>query len=149
MGIWARTASGIFSTDAFFRVIDFTLIDSIIIKRAIADIIMLGMIGIIAAWIIFDYTIATFFRFLKESCKDELELPVVFSSLENVDYANRLRASNILGSYKLTNHPVYRHPYKAFLELMKRVELERRDSKMMINSEMNSQLHLNSSIVQQ
>lgn len=40
------------------------------LQRAIADIIMLGMTAIIAAWIIFDFTIVTFFNYLRESCKD-------------------------------------------------------------------------------
>ncbi len=121
MGIWARTADGIFDSSAYFKLIDFTMISNIVVQRAIADIIMLGAIAVVVGWIIFDYTIVTFFNFLRESCKDELELPVVFSSIENADYANRLRTSNIVGSYKLTNHPVYKHPFKAFMELMKRV----------------------------
>lgn len=146
MGIWARTATGIFDTSAFFRVIDFTQIPNQILQRAIADIILLGATAIVAAWIIFDFTIVTLFRALRESCKDELELPVVFSAIENADYASRLRKSNILGSYKLSNNPVFKHPYNAFMELMKRVSLEKHEEKLQ-NSQLNqafqsSQLNL-------
>lgn len=71
MGIWARTSQGLFDDTAFFYFFDITtLIDNIVIKRAITDIILLGATAIIAVWIIFDFTIVTFFNFLKESCKD-------------------------------------------------------------------------------
>jgi hypothetical protein len=70
MGIWGRTADGIFNDAAFFKIIDLNVVPGIVLQRAIADIIMLGMTAIIAAWIIFDFTIVTFFNYLRESCKD-------------------------------------------------------------------------------
>ena len=145
LGIWGRTADGIFDNSAFFSVISLKL-DNPVVLRAITDIIMLGASAVILAWIIFDYTIVNCFGALRQACKDELELPVVFSAIENVDYASRLRKSNILGSYKLINNPIYRHPYNVYSELMKRVSLNQGHDH--VRSEMedirnqNSQLHL-------
>lgn len=71
-----------------------------------------------------------------------------------MNYADRVRKSNILGSYKLENHPVYRHSYKAYLELMKRIKQEHiQNQNSQLNSEFNivgsSQLNLQSKINQQ
>jgi hypothetical protein len=40
--------------------------------RVFLDIIMLGGAAIILAWIIFDYTILSFFSCLSNSCKSDL-----------------------------------------------------------------------------
>lgn len=40
-------------------------------------------------------------------------------------YGERLRKVNIVGSYKLVNNPTYKHPYKAYLELIKRLDQEK------------------------
>lgn len=59
-----------------------------------------------------------------------------------MNYADRLKKSNIVGSYKLINHPVYRHAYKAYLELMKRVSQEKRnDQGSELNLGVSSQVH--------
>lgn len=62
MGIWARTSLGIFDHDAFFYVIDVTIVPGLVLQRAITDIILLGATAIVLIWIIFDFTIVTFFR---------------------------------------------------------------------------------------
>ena len=65
LGIWARTADGIFDDSAFFKVIDFLAIPNIVVQRAIADIILLGATAVVLAWIIFDFTLVTLFRALR------------------------------------------------------------------------------------
>ena len=65
LGIWGRTADGIFDDSAFFMVIDFVTLENVVVKRAIADIILLGASAIVLAWIIFDYTLVTLFGALK------------------------------------------------------------------------------------
>ena len=67
--------------------------------------------------IIFDYSIVVFFRWLGQCCKDELEVPVEWAAIENHSFADRLQKSNILGSYKLTNHPKFGHALKAYNQL--------------------------------
>lgn len=125
VGVWGRTADGIFSDDAWFKV-SAQGMNSWFIDRAIQDIILLGAAGLILGWIIFDFTVVNCCGALKECCKDELELPVTLATIENVNYADRLRKSNILGSYKLINNPVFKHAYKAYKDLEKRLLKEKR-----------------------
>ena len=119
MGIWARTANGTFTESAYFVTPDFGYHNKYI-DRAISDIALLGATGLALLWIIFDFTVVSFCGALQECCKDELELPVTYAAIENSNYADRLRKSNILGSYKLVNNPTYKHAYKAYKELLKR-----------------------------
>lgn len=51
---------------------------------------------------------------------------MTLATIENVNYADRLRKSNILGSYKLINNPVFKHAYKAYKDLEKRLLKEKR-----------------------
>lgn len=125
MGIWARTADGVFSSDSYIVQVNFGYHNQYI-DRAISDIVMLAVIGLILLWIIFDFTVITFFGALSEMCKDELELPVTMAAVENVNYADRLRKSNILGSYKLSNNPTFKHAYKAYKDLEKRLDKEKK-----------------------
>ena len=71
MGIWGRTADGVFSEDAPFFSVDLGYHTGYI-DRAATDIVMLALIGLILLWIIFDFTVITFFGALRELCKDEL-----------------------------------------------------------------------------
>lgn len=76
---------------------------------------MLGGVAFAAVWIIFDYTMISFCSCFGEFCfKDDLELPVQFAAVENANYADRLKKVNIIGSYKLINHPVFGHAIKAY-----------------------------------
>jgi hypothetical protein len=71
MGVWARTTYGLFDDSAFFKVIDVSLLNNVnVASRAITDIILLGATAIVLLWIIFDFTIVTFFNCLRETCKD-------------------------------------------------------------------------------
>lgn len=65
MGVWARTSPGLFDESAFFYVIDVSMLGNEVLKRAITDIILLGATGLVLLWIIFDYTIVSFFSCLK------------------------------------------------------------------------------------
>lgn len=54
-----------------------------IILRALKDIIQSGTVGLVLIWIIFDWTIIVFINFLRESCRDELQLPLSLATIEN------------------------------------------------------------------
>lgn len=83
MGIWARTSLGVFNDDAFLRIIDLSMLNSIILQRATKDIILLIATAVVLIWIIFDFTIVAFFSCLRNACKDEMELPVKLAAIEN------------------------------------------------------------------
>jgi hypothetical protein len=79
------------------------------------DIIMLAGGAFALVWILFDYTILTFFNFIKDCClKNDLEIPLENASQQAAKYEDRLQRTNILGSYKLVNNPVYGHAIMAF-----------------------------------
>lgn len=44
-------------------------------------------------------------------------MPVEWAAIENNNFADRIQKTNILGSYKLVNHPIYGHAMKAYNEL--------------------------------
>ena len=44
--------------------------------------------------------------------------------MENSNFGERIRKVNLLGSYKVGNHPAYGHAINAFKELMKMQKLE-------------------------
>ena len=82
---------------------------------------MLSLTGLVAVWIVVDFTLIALFNLFRECCcKDELELPVQYAAIENVQFGDRLRKTNILGSYKISNHPIYGHAIQAYRELMQR-----------------------------
>lgn len=118
MAVWSHTVSGFFASDA--NPIDLNLdVGSDIVNRALTDILLLGATGLILLWIIFDWIILGFCSCLRDCSKDELELPVSLAAVENTPYAERIRKTNILGSYKVTNNPHYGHAIKAYKELMR------------------------------
>jgi hypothetical protein len=66
MGVWARTTYGLFDDSAFFKVIDVSLLNNVnVASRGITDIILIGATAIVLVWIIFDFTIVTFFNCLR------------------------------------------------------------------------------------
>jgi len=76
---------------------------------------MLGGLGLIVLWILFEYTLLSLFRCLADCClRDELEVPVQFASIENKRFSERIKNANVLGSYKIVNNPTYGHAIKAF-----------------------------------
>ena len=127
MGLWARTSAGVFETGAMFSVVsDSVALSGGYLARAATDVAMLAEILLILVWIIFDFTVVTCCNCLQETCKDELELPVTMAAMENMNYADRLKKTNILGSYKIINNPAFKHPYKAYRDLVKRLEKQKR-----------------------
>lgn len=113
MGVWSHTATGLFSSSAYILNVDFG-VDSPVLVRGLTDVLMLGATALILLWIIIDWILIGFISGLKDCCKDELELPVSLASVENTSFAERIRKANILGSYKVSNHPIYGHAIKAF-----------------------------------
>jgi hypothetical protein len=91
-----------------------------VVKRAFQDIVLLAATTVVLIWIVFDFTIVTFFNFVGGLCADELKFPENLAGIESEKYGDRLKRANILGSYKLANHPEYKLPYLAYLELMRR-----------------------------
>jgi len=72
MGIWAHTADGFFSDSAYLIKNSFSFIGGSF-DRVFKDLILLGALAVIVAWIVFDYTIISFFGLLQECCsKDEM-----------------------------------------------------------------------------
>ena len=64
MGVWGRTADGIFDSSAFFIKLDLGYHNKYL-DRAVSDIILLGASGLILVWIIFDFTVVNFCGALK------------------------------------------------------------------------------------
>ena len=127
MGIWSHTVTGIFNSSAFLISIDVGTTHEII-ARALGDILMLGATGLVLFWILIDWIFIGCISSLKECSKDDLELPVTLASVENTSFVERIRKANILGSYKVGNHPVYGHAIKAFKELIKCKKLEKKEA---------------------
>jgi hypothetical protein len=71
MGIWAHTASGVFDAGSYVVKFGSDLVQGEVLSRAIKDIIMLGGGALIAVWIIFDYTVITFFRTMIDCCSKD------------------------------------------------------------------------------
>ncbi|CAM5999760.1 unnamed protein product [Sphagnum balticum] len=111
--LWSHTAPGLFASGAplvSFRISFFggTL------DRAFGDVIMLGEAALILLFIVLDYTVFSLVGCLSECCRNELDMPTQFKDIGNAWYSNRLRKTNILGSYKLVNNPKYGHAIKAY-----------------------------------
>ena len=47
-----------------------------------------------------------------------MEVPIEWAAIENQSFSDRINKTNVLGSYKLVNHPTYGHPMKAYNELI-------------------------------
>ena len=90
---------------------------------------MLGATGLILLWIVIDWILIGLISGCRDCCKDDLELPVSLASVENTHYAERIRKTNILGSYKVDNHPVYGHAIKAYQQLIRAKKLENQEEK--------------------
>lgn len=41
-------------------------------------------------------------------------MPVEWAPIENQSFSDRIQKTNVLGSYKMVNHPVYGHAIKAY-----------------------------------
>jgi hypothetical protein len=63
MGIWSHTASGVFTSTAYVLKFSQPIFHSNL-DRILQDIPMLAAGGVVLAWIVFDFTIVTFFNFL-------------------------------------------------------------------------------------
>lgn len=115
-GVWARTADDIFDDAAFLRFFDFSrFVSHEIVLRGLKDIILLGVSALVFIFIIFDFTLIKFFTMLADCCKNEMQAPENLRVIRDIPYQTRLRKANILGSYKLVNHPSYKHAYTAYL----------------------------------
>lgn len=88
------------------------------LDRIFNDGIILGEPVLIVLILLLDLTIFNFLGSIADLCKDELEMPVQWASVENAQYSERLTRANILGSYKLINNPKYGHALKAYNELI-------------------------------
>lgn len=117
--IWSHTA-GIFTSDAPLISFNWTIFNHSL-DRIFSDIIILGQAAFILIVIVIDFTLISFFKWLGNCCcKDELEIPVEWAAIENQSFSDRIHKTNILGSYKLVNHPTYGHALKAYNELIHR-----------------------------
>lgn len=77
MGIWSHTAEGVFNAGSFVIRLDLSFVEnsSEVVQRAFVDILMLGGAGLVAAWIIFNYTFLKLFTIVSDCYKDEIEVP--------------------------------------------------------------------------
>ena len=123
MGVWSHTVPGLFNSSVYVVSLNIT-VDSAIVTRALTDLLMLGATALILVWIVVDWLLIGFLSGCRECCKDSLELPVSLAAVENSSFGERIRKTNILGSYKVGNHPEYGHAIKAYKELMKVRKLE-------------------------
>lgn len=119
--VWVHTVDGFYDFSVFFLKIQFQGDPGEVARRAMYDLIQLAAVALILVWIIFDWTIFAFCGAVMDACKDELQLPVTLASLENENYGERIKNSNILGSYKIAKNPVFGHAYKAYKELKGRI----------------------------
>jgi hypothetical protein len=69
--IWSHTSTDIFASTSPIISLSFTLFKNADLDRIFKDILMLGEPVLIAAIIIFDYTIVNFISGLSNCCKDE------------------------------------------------------------------------------
>ena len=115
--IWSHTA-GIFTAEAVPLSLSIAPF-SHSIDRVFGDVLMLGEVAFIVGVVVVDFTLISFFRWLGGCCcRDELEVPVEWAAIENQSFSDRIQRTNVLGSYKLVNHPLYGHALKAYKELI-------------------------------
>ena len=67
-GLWAHTATGIFATDAYIVQLDINVLNNTPIARIFLDILMLALAGLIAVWIVVDFSIIALFNMFRECC---------------------------------------------------------------------------------
>ena len=81
MGVWSHTAEGVFGSSAY--IVEFTMdVLGSNFNRAFLDILMLGGVALILVWLVFDYTIISFFGFISDCfCKKDIEIPVQFAKI--------------------------------------------------------------------
>ena len=72
MGVWSHTAQGVFSNTAY--IVEFSMdVLSTKFNRVFLDILMLGGVALILVWLVFDYTIISFFGFISDCfCKKDI-----------------------------------------------------------------------------
>lgn len=65
MGVWSHTSSGIFNADSFILKYETPGWLGSQFDRVFMDLLMLGGVAVMLVWLIFDYTIISFFNFLR------------------------------------------------------------------------------------
>lgn len=123
MGVWSHTTTGIFASSSFILTLNVSTSTSIFV-RALTDVLMVGATAAILAWIVIDWILIGIISGCRDCCKDDLELPVSLAAVENTNFVERIRKTNILGSYKVANNPTYGHAVKAYKELLRLKKLE-------------------------
>lgn len=119
--IWSHTSSGLFTSGAIVFSLDLAPFGNDI-DRVFVDALILAEGAFMLAVLALNYTLINFLGWVSECCKDELEVPVQWAAIENHSFNDRLMETNILGSYKIVNHPTYGHALKAFNELQFRMK---------------------------
>ena len=105
-----------FASGSIVFTLDFTIFSNEV-DRIFGNAMILAEAAFFILLIVIDYTLVSFIGWLRNCCKDELECPVEWAAIENHSFNDRIQKTNILGSYKLTNHPKYGHAMKAYNEL--------------------------------
>jgi hypothetical protein len=117
--IWSHTSPGVFASGSSLVTLNLSIFKSDL-DRIFGDALILGQGVLVCALIVLDYTLVSFVGWLQGCCKDEMEVPVEWAPIENHSFSDRIQKTNILGSYKMANHPVYGHVIKAYNELVHR-----------------------------
>lgn len=84
---------------------------------------MLGLFGLVIAYIIIDYTLVAFFRCMC-SCLRSREDPNIKRDAKD-SFEERYRNSNILGSYKIFNNPDYKHTARIITEIKRKAQQQK------------------------
>lgn len=132
--VWSHTTPGIFAPNAPLIKLQFAFFKNDL-DRIFADAMIVGEAVFMLGVILFEFTVINFFGWLSECCKDELSVPVEWAAIENTSFADRIQKSNILGSYKIVNHPVYGLAMKAYNELIHRNKKALEETKDALNEE--------------
>jgi hypothetical protein len=89
----------------------------------------LCLLACIVVFIIIDYTFIAFFRFVCSGLKDNSDNSATLDPHRS--YENRLKHSNIMGSYKMIRNPDYKHAVTAMNDLMRKAAQKRQTNESM------------------
>ena len=74
--VWSHTAEGVFQSGAPILSLDIDLFGDSTIDRIFDDALILGEAVFFIIVVIIDYTLISFFGWLRNCCKDDLEVPI-------------------------------------------------------------------------
>ena len=88
--VWAHTSKGLFASDAILISFDIKVFNSEI-DRIFVDGLILMEAALVVAVMVLNYTIINFLGWVCECCKDELEVPRQWGTIQDQNYSDRIK----------------------------------------------------------